>query len=79
MSLCLNKYQAMKKSLLLKETPRHSDILGNGGVAPRILNLGIIWRCVVFFMLRWLYAGVKPFVPIGYEAVWTLELVWTRW
>jgi hypothetical protein len=41
LSLCLTKHDAMKTYTLLNYAPCHEDTLGNGGVAPCILNLGI--------------------------------------
>jgi len=29
----------------LHKTPRHEDVWGSGGIAPRTLKLGIKWRC----------------------------------
>jgi hypothetical protein len=29
--------------------------MGSGGVAPHILNLNIVWRSVISFMIRQLY------------------------
>jgi hypothetical protein len=36
-------------SLCLNWTPGHEGVLGNGGIAPRILDLGTRWRWVVSF------------------------------
>jgi hypothetical protein len=36
LSLCLIKYHNMKTYLLLSYAPRHEDVLGSGGIAPRI-------------------------------------------
>jgi len=49
LSLCLNKHAGMKTCLLFNEASRHEDVLGNGGVAPRILKFGTGWRLVVSF------------------------------
>jgi hypothetical protein len=39
--------------------------MGSGGIAPRILNLGTRWRCVVRFMPRLLYPqGKNPWYPL---------------
>jgi hypothetical protein len=32
--------------------PRYEDVLGSGGIAPRIFNLGTRWRWVVSFTIR---------------------------
>jgi hypothetical protein len=29
---------------VLNQAPRHEDVLGSEGVAPRILNLGAVWK-----------------------------------
>jgi hypothetical protein len=34
---------------VFKKASRHDDALGSGGIAPRILNLGIRWSWVVTF------------------------------
>jgi hypothetical protein len=39
--------------------PRHEGVLGSGGIAPRIFDLGTRWRWVVSFTLRLLYPQVK--------------------
>lgn len=50
---------------------------GSGGISPRI-EVGTRWRWVVSFTLRPVYLwGIK--CPIGYEAGWALESVWTLW
>jgi len=38
--------------------------MGNIGVAPRILNLGVRWTCVVSFTCRPLYS--PPVQPVAY-------------
>jgi len=40
-------------------TPRYEDVLGSGGVAPRILNLAARWRRVVSYTPRPLYPQGK--------------------
>jgi hypothetical protein len=51
-------------------------------LAPRhdgILDLGTRWRWVVSFTPRPLYPpGKEPLLPIGQEAGWSPEPVWTR-
>jgi len=37
----------------------HEDIVGSGGIAPHILNLGTRWRQVVSFMTWPLYSWAK--------------------
>jgi hypothetical protein len=50
---------------VLNEAPRHEDVLGSGGIAPRILNLGTRWRWVVGFTPRPLYPqGKSPRYPL---------------
>jgi hypothetical protein len=39
----LTKHHAMT-AYLLNEAPRYEEILGSGGIAPRILNIDIRWR-----------------------------------
>jgi hypothetical protein len=52
---------------VLNEAPRHEDVLGSGGIAPRILNPGTRWRWVVSFTPRPLYPRSKsPPVAIGW-------------
>jgi hypothetical protein len=29
---------------VLNQAPRHEDVLGSGGIAPRVLDLGTRWR-----------------------------------
>jgi hypothetical protein len=44
--------------------PRHGGLLGSGGVAPRIPDLGTRWRWVVSFMTRPFYPqGKRPSCP----------------
>jgi hypothetical protein len=54
LSLCLTNHHVMK------------SYWGIGGVAPRILDLGTIWRWVVSFTPRLLYPqGKSPLSPLG--------------
>jgi len=46
-SLCLTEDHTMKTYPVLNHTPRHENVLGSGGIFPRILNLGTKWRLVV--------------------------------
>jgi hypothetical protein len=63
--LCFTKYQATKTNAVLNQAPRHEEIWGSGGIAPRILNLGTIWRWVVSFTPRLLYPrGKRPQYPL---------------
>jgi hypothetical protein len=52
---------------------------GSGCVDPRFLDLGISLRWVVSFTSQPLYLDKEALVPIGQEAGWTPELVWTTW
>jgi hypothetical protein len=40
LSLGLTNDQAMQMCPVLNQAPRHEDVLVNGGIGPRILNLG---------------------------------------
>jgi hypothetical protein len=45
--------------------PCHGSVLGNGGIAPRILDLGTWWRWVVSFTPRPLYRQERtPWYPL---------------
>jgi len=44
--------QSNGKVPVLNEVPRHEEVLGSGGLAPRILNLGSRWRWAVSFTPR---------------------------
>jgi hypothetical protein len=45
--------------------PRHEGVLGSGGIAPRILDLGTRWRWVVSFTSRPLCSqGKSPWHPL---------------
>jgi hypothetical protein len=49
---------------VLNEAPRHEDVLGSGGIAPRIFDLITRWRRVVSFTPRPLYPhGKNPWNP----------------
>jgi hypothetical protein len=51
----------MKLSLCFNWASSHEGVLGSGGIAPRILNLGTGWRWVVSFTLQPLYfRGKSP-------------------
>jgi hypothetical protein len=52
---------------VLNLAPRHEEVLGSGGIAPCILDLGIRWRWVVNFTGRPpLYPqGESPPLPLG--------------
>jgi len=45
--------------------PHHEDVCGNGGIAPRMLDLGTRWWWVVSFLTRPLYPRGKCPVHIG--------------
>jgi hypothetical protein len=66
-----------KLAAVLHYRLRHENVLGSGGIAQRILNLGTRWRWVISFTLRPLYSRKESPVPIGLEAGWASELVWT--
>jgi hypothetical protein len=44
-------------------SPLHEGILGYGGIAALILNLGPGWRCVISFISLPLYACETILVP----------------
>jgi len=71
--LFLTKYHAMK-------TYRYNeDIWGNGGIAPRIINIATRWRWMVRFMSRALYPrGNSPGCPLDRRLSGPQELVWMR-
>jgi hypothetical protein len=55
----------VKVSLCFNWAPRHEGLLGIGGVAPRILNLGTTWRWLISFTPRPLYPqGKSPWYPL---------------
>jgi hypothetical protein len=55
----------VKLSPWLNWALRHEDILGSGGIAPRILDIGAGWRWVVAFMPLPLYPqGKSPWYPL---------------
>jgi len=45
----------MKMHPVLNQVPRHEDVWGSWGTAPRILNFVTRWRWAVNFTLRPLY------------------------
>jgi hypothetical protein len=49
----------MKTHPSLNQTQRDVDVLGSGGIAPRVRNLGIRWRPVVSFNSSPLYSQGK--------------------
>jgi hypothetical protein len=53
--------------------------MGSGCIDPRFLDLGASWRWVVSFIPRPLYSRIEPPVPIGQEAGWAPEPIWTTW
>jgi len=70
----------MKTSLLLDRTPHHDDVMGSGGIAPRILNLDCRLMCVVIISPRPLYIrGKSP--GTFWLGVWMGHRagLWTRW
>jgi hypothetical protein len=50
--LLLTKYHFMKTYLLFNQAQCHKDVLGNGCIAPRILDLGTKYRWMVRFTPR---------------------------
>jgi hypothetical protein len=68
----------VKLSLCLNWAPSHEGVLGRGGIAQRILDLGTRWRCQLHSLVA-LPPGKQPLVPIGWEAWWAPEPVWMRW
>jgi hypothetical protein len=51
--------------VLFNWAPRHEDVQGIRGIAPRILDLGTRWRSVVSFTPRPLYPQEKsPWHPL---------------
>jgi hypothetical protein len=52
-------------SLCFYWSPRHEGVLGSGGIAPRILDLGTRWRWVISFTPPPLYPqGKSPWYPL---------------
>jgi hypothetical protein len=45
--------------VLFNWSPRHECVLGNGDIAPRIINLDTSWGWVVSFTIRPLYPQGK--------------------
>jgi hypothetical protein len=73
-------YNVKLSLCLINWAPHHEDIWGTEGTAPLILNLGTRWKRGVSSTPRPLYPrGKSPRVPIGQEAGWTPERVWTPW
>jgi hypothetical protein len=81
LSLCLTKYHTIKTYPLLNYASHHKDVLGSGGMAPRILNLSTKWRWVVSFTPRPLYCrGKSPRHPLDRRLDGPQSLIWTwRW
>jgi hypothetical protein len=46
---------------------------------PHFLDLGTSWRCGQLHAPATLPPGKEPLVPIGQEAGWAPEPVWTTW
>jgi hypothetical protein len=55
----------VKLSLYLNWEPRYESVVGSGVIAPRIPAA--------------LPPGKEPLIPIGHEAEWAPQPVWTRW
>jgi hypothetical protein len=73
MARCLVKHRdnstkkiKVKLSLcFFSQAPSHEDVLGSGGIAPRILDLGTRWRWVVSFTALPLYPqGKRTWYPL---------------
>jgi hypothetical protein len=61
---CIGKGKG-KVALCFNWAPHHGGVLGVGGIAPRILDLGTRWRWVVSFTPRPLYPrGKSPWYPL---------------
>jgi len=60
--------------LSLYKGTKSEDVLGSGGIAPRIIYLGAGWRCVVSFTP----SDTVPSVLTEQEAAWATGAVWTR-
>jgi hypothetical protein len=79
-SLSLYSFFLVKLSVCLtNQTLRHEDVWRSGCIDPRFLHHGTSWR-LVSFTPRPLYTrGKESPVPIGEEAGWAPEPVWTTW
>jgi hypothetical protein len=47
LSQCLTEHQTTKTNVLLSYAPRREDVLGRGGLVPRILNVGTLLFCIL--------------------------------
>jgi hypothetical protein len=47
--LCLTQYHTIETYRMLNQAPCHKGVWVNGGIAPRIFNLGARWRWIVSF------------------------------
>jgi hypothetical protein len=63
----------------LNEAPRHEDVYGSGGKAPRILNLGTRCRRVFSFTHPSIYPrGNSARYPLGWRLGGPPELFWVQ-
>jgi hypothetical protein len=53
--------------------------MGQWKYSSTIVDLGTRWKCVQLHALAALSPGKEPPAPIGYEAGWAPEPVWTLW
>jgi hypothetical protein len=61
----LDKGEVVLVLFVFNWAPRHKEVLGSGGTAPRILDLGSSWKWVVSFAPRPLYLqGKSPRYPL---------------
>jgi hypothetical protein len=49
------------------KAPHHHDVSGNGGEAPRIINLGTTWKILLNFTVWLLFMGRNPYL-FGWKA-----------
>jgi len=59
------------------KAPRHEDVLGSGGIAPRT-DLSTRWRWVVSFTPRPIYPRKRAPGTHWEEGGWAPEPFWTR-
>jgi hypothetical protein len=70
-------YMVKLSLCLTKQALCHEGVWVSGCINPYFLDLGISWRWVVSFTR--LPPGKQSPVPIGQEAGWAPEQVWTTW
>jgi hypothetical protein len=70
----------VKLSLHFNWPPCREDILGSGGIALHVLDIGTWWRWVVSSMARPIYPqGKSPLYPLDRRLGWAPEPVWAGW